>query len=77
MEVDNLQQYSRRENIRVHGVPEQAGKRDDGETVTLEIAETLGIELQECDIQRTHRLGMKKTPRAKLRPIIARFISYK
>ena len=29
-EIDNLEQYYRRENIRIHGVPEPKGKKDDG-----------------------------------------------
>lgn len=76
-EVDNLQQYSRRENIRVHDVPESIGKGDDGESVILDLAKALEINLKKSDIQRAHRLGRKKSPAAKPRPIIARFVSYK
>ena len=77
LEIDNLQQYSRRENIRIHGIPEPKGKKDDGEEVVIELAEKLGINIESYDIQRAHRMGRKRSPRAKPRPIIARFVKYK
>ena len=77
--VDGMEQYGRRENIRIHGVPESSGNRDDGEMVVLEIAKKLNVNLESGDIQRAHRLGWhKKTMRKPSpRPIIAKFISYK
>ena len=77
---DELEQYSRRENIRIYGVPETFTKHDDGENLLFQIADELEIELDEYDIQRRHRLGGKpnrKTTSAKPRPIIAKFVSYK
>ena len=76
-EIDNLEQYSRRENIRIHGVPEPQGKKDDGEEVVVELAEKLGVNIESYDIQRAHRLGRKRSPLAKPCPIIARFVKYK
>ena len=77
--VDALEQYGRRENIRIHGVAEKLNSnKDDGEEVVANIAAELGIDINECDIQRAHRLGKKKnSPGGKPRQIIARFISYK
>jgi len=72
-----LQQYCRRENIRIHGIPESKGKKDDGEEVVVELAEKLGVFIESYDIQRAHRLGRKRSLRAKPRPIIARFVKYK
>ena len=62
---DDLDQYNRRENIRIYGVPEISGKKDDGEDVLFQIAEELNIELDEWDIQRCHRLGKKSFPTIK------------
>ena len=42
---DDLDQYNRRENIRIYGVPEISGKKDDGEDFLFQIAEELNIEL--------------------------------
>ena len=53
-----MEQYVRRENIRIHGVPESTGNRDDGEMVVLEIAKKTNVNLESGDIQ--HRLGWHK-----------------
>ena len=58
-------------------MPESSSKKDDGEDVLHQITNELDIELEDWDIQRCHRLGIKPNPRAKPRPIIARFVSFK
>ena len=59
LEIDNLEQYSRRENIRIHRVPEPQSKNDDGEEVVVELAEKLGINIESYVIQRAHRFRQK------------------
>ena len=53
--------------------------QDDGEEVVTKVSKALNVELNpELDIQRVHRLGKKKKgPKAKPRPVIVRFASYK
>ena len=76
--LDALDQYGRRENLRIHGVPETTNNFDDGEEVVKRIAETLNVNLQSYDVQRAHRLGKRISINGgKPRPIIARFVSYK
>ena len=77
--VDELEQYGRQENIRILGVAERTDERDDGEEVVTNVAKALNVELNpELDIQRVHRLGKKKKgPKAKPRPVIVRFASYR
>ena len=76
--LDALEQYGRRENLRIYGVPETNNNNDDGEDVVLRIAKFLQIDLQGMDIQRAHRLGKKtKNIERKPRPVIARFVSFK
>ena len=59
--VDELEQYGRRENIRILGVAERTDERDDGEEVVTKVAKALNVELNpELDIQRVHRLGKKR-----------------
>ena len=77
LQLDDLQQYSRRENIRIYGIPESQFKADGGEKVITEIDEVLKIELEDTDIRRPQRLGKRKKSATKARPIIARFVSYK
>ena len=77
--VDSLEQYGRRENLRLHNIPETGANRDDGENEILKVANALNIELTNFDIQRAHRLGRKRINASpdKPRPIIVRFQSYK
>jgi len=75
--LDSLEQYGRRENLRLHNIPESEGNRDDGETKLIEVANALNISLNASDIQRVHRLGKKRTNATKSRSIIVRFQSYK
>ena len=57
--VDKLEQYGRRQNIRILGV---AQRTDDGEEVVTKAAEALNVEFNpELDIQRVHRLGKKRS----------------
>ena len=58
--IDALEQYGRRESIRIHGVPESSENNDDGEDVVKTIAKLLKVDVNDCDIQRAHRLGKKK-----------------
>ena len=57
--VDEIEQYGRRENIRIHGIKESLTKEDDGETIINEMSKDLNIELTLNDIQRAHRLGRR------------------
>ena len=76
--LDALEQYDRRENLRIYCVPKTNINNDDGEDVVLRIAKFLQIDLQGMDIQRAHRLGKKsKNIERKPRPVIARFVSFK
>ena len=38
---DSLEQYGRRENLRIYNVPESANKKDDAEDIIIEIAKLL------------------------------------
>jgi len=77
--TDELDQYGRKENIRIYGIPEDFASEDDGERKPLEIAAKLDVPIDAThDLQRVHRLGKKpKTTKANPRGIIARFVSYK
>ena len=72
----SLEQYGRRENLRIHNVPENKETIDDREKI-LKVAKCLNVNLQSSDIQRAHRLGKKRLNSEKPRFIIVRFVSYK
>ena len=55
---DELEQYSRRNVIRIRGIPEKAGEETDA--VIRELVEKkLGVKIAAHDIVRSHRVGRK------------------
>ena len=69
--IDDIDQYSRRQNILFDSIPEKASENTT--ELVMGQCQKLGITLQRSDIQVTHRLGRPKGD--KPRPIIARFTS--
>ena len=65
--------------MRIHRVPESIKNQDDGEEALMVVAKEVNVLLnKQVDIQKTHRLGKKKsTANTKSRPIIVRFTSHK
>ena len=57
--LDSLEQYDRLENLQIYNIPETAAKNDDSLEILLKVANELNIELDEKDVQRTQRLGIK------------------
>ena len=51
--LDSLEQCGRRENLRIHNVPENKETIDDGEEIILKVAKCLNVNLQSSDIQST------------------------
>ena len=71
---NNLEQYSRRNCLRVSGVNEDAN--EDTDTIIMTLArEKLGTPLSLSDIDRSHRIGQPAS--TKKRPIIVKFTSYR
>ena len=71
-ENDRLQQYTRRENVRISGIAEV-----DGENLKLKIIELgdeMGLSITERDINAVHRLGPARQG-ARSRAIIVRFFA--
>lgn len=78
--TDELEQYQRRNNLRIFGVKETA-REDTDEIVAKMCQEKLGVNLPPEAICRSHRIGMppKLGPNGETRhrPIIVRFTSYR
>ena len=68
-ELDRLQQYSRRDNIRVYGIEEKPDECTN--TIIVKLAHDMGVEIEEQELSVSHRLGRKT---GKPRPIIAKFV---
>lgn len=77
--TDELEQYQRRNNLRVFGVEEVSGENTD--LIVRELCrEQLGVDLPPSAICRSHRVGRQPQPgpdgKQRARPIIVRFTSY-
>lgn len=71
--VDDTEQYSRRNSVRISNLPETDS--EDTDNLVLKVADVLSIDLSPRDIDRSHRIGKpgKKTNR----DIIVKFTSYR
>ncbi|KAK3928872.1 Protein unc-13-like protein C [Frankliniella fusca] len=69
--LDEREQYSRRNNLRIFGVKESPRENTDMEVI--KIAEQCGVSIVGSQIDRSHRVG-KVGPNP--RPIIVKFIGY-
>ena len=61
--ANELEQYSRRNNIRIWGIPEAKESEDANDTVDAvvnKLNETMGVNLHRYDIEKAHRLGRKR-----------------
>ncbi|KAL7402085.1 hypothetical protein ABVT39_009292 [Epinephelus coioides] len=73
---DELEQYSRKENIRINGMEEQSGEESEDQLIekVCNLAAAPGSVMKEEDMSMAHRLGGVKKQR-KMRPVIVRFVS--
>ena len=72
--LDRQEQYSRRNCLLIHGLPESKNENTD-ELVIDTIKEKMGEEIEKDEIDRSHRLGAPKN-NGKSRPIIIKFVRY-
>ena len=74
-EIDDLEQYSRRNCLLLHGVVKTNAECTD-DIIIKTCAEELGIDVKQEDLDRSHRLGKVKRNDNKPRPIIVKFARY-
>ena len=70
LKQDDLEQYSKRDNIIINGIPETENEVTN-ETV-INLAKDLGVQITSQDISTSHRLGKPRND--KIRPIVAKFV---
>ena len=68
---DDIEQYSRKFNLEIHGIPER--KEEDITQIILDLADTIDADVREEDIDICHRLYKAE---GKARPIILKFTNY-
>ena len=72
-EIDRLEQYSRRENVRIFGLAETQGENTN--TVFIDMARDVGVTITPADISVSHRLGRPGgSSDAKPRPLIVKLV---
>lgn len=69
--LDNLEQYSRKNSLEFHGIPDEVNMPTG--QVVCKIAQAIGVEIQENDIEISHRIGRKRGDK----PVLAKFVSHK
>ncbi|XP_052130284.1 uncharacterized protein LOC127751197 [Frankliniella occidentalis] len=69
---DELEQYGRRNNIRIFGVPEANSENTDD--LVIDVARKINVTLEKWNIDRSHRVGKAGGDRP--RPILVKFTSY-
>ncbi len=84
--LDDYEQYSRRNCLLIHGIDDSQTRSENTTKITKDtIKQYLGIDLDEGDIDRSHRLGRKNQAansnnpigiHSRPRPIIVKFCSY-
>lgn len=67
---DQLEQYTRKNSLEIHGIPESAYSST--EEVVLKLADALKVPVQSQDIEISHKLPSKG-----MKPIIVKFVSHK
>lgn len=74
--VDELEQYSRRNSVRINGVPEAEGESTD--KIVKVIGRAFGVDIEDGDIDRSHRVGRSENDEGvKInRAILVKFSSF-
>ena len=75
LRTDSIEQYSRLNNIRINGIPEQ--ESEDTRQVVCQVIDAIGADVA-SDIDKCHRVGQVKTgPTSPPRSIIVKFTTSK
>ena len=74
--LDDVEQYTRRNNVRVFGIPEEENENVENSVLKV-FQEKMGVAVQPESMERCHRLGRRDDRNRGPRPIIVKFMSYK
>ena len=75
-ELDKMEQYSRRNCLAVHCIPESETKEDCSDALLHVFNGKLNVSVAPHCIDRSHRLGRFQPSSNKPRPVIVKFVSY-
>ena len=73
--TDALEQYSRRNSLRIYGIEEKEHE-DPAEIIVNLTSKDMGIDIQSSALDRVHRVG-KKSDSGRSRPLLVKFATYR
>ena len=73
-QIDDLEQYTRKHNLEIHGIPESA--EENLADKIIKFGKILNVHIANNDIDICHRMATRR-PNSGPRPIIVRFKSYR
>lgn len=76
-QVEQGEQYSRRNNLRISGMKEDTGSAENTDDMLMKIASDIGSGIQLVDVDRSHRVGDPRKARSRPREIIVKFATYR
>ena len=71
-DLDRQEQYSRKDSVRIYGIPEAEDERETNDIV-VKLAKDIGVNITTADLSVSHRLG-RRGRWGKPRTIIAKFV---
>ena len=71
-DLDRQEQYSRKDSVRIYGIPEAEDERETNDIV-VKLAKDIGVNITTADLSVSHRLG-RRGRGGKPRTIIAKFV---
>ena len=71
-DLDRQEQYSRKDSVRMYGIPEAEDERETNDIV-VKLAKDIGVNITTADLRVSHRLG-RRGRGGKPRTIIAKFV---
>ena len=73
--LDASEQYSRRNSLRIFGIPESAKPNESTDEIVMNLCKSMGADVLIGEIDRSHRTGKPGGPQP--RPILVKFVSYR
>ena len=76
-QVEQSEQYSRRNNQRISGLVEGTEPPENTDDIIMKMASDIGSDIQLTDVDQSHRVGDPKKARVRPREIILKFATYR
>ena len=58
-ELDRQEQYSRKDSVRIYGIPDPEDERENTNDIVVKLAKDIGVNITTADLSVSHRLGRR------------------